>query len=210
MKTYRRAVLTIIILTLSLFSLAASEISFSGGYTRIDMQEGNRRVILSGGARVSTDSVELTSESIELYGENYRYVTCSGDVRCTESDKGISFTCPDLIYDRTDGIVRSDSWIEIQDTEHEVALSGAWFEYDMGRRLMKLQMMAKILKVTDEGLMVCRADSIEYDGENNTVSLKGNANVTWNNDTYRAAMIVVDLNTNAISLYGTISGEFNG
>ena len=198
------------ILVLSASMLAASEISFSGGYTKIDMQQGNRRVILSGGARVSTETVELTSESIELYGENYRSVTCSGDVRCTESEKGISFTSPDLIYDRTEGIVRSDSWIEIQDTEHEVALSGAWFEYDMGRSFMKLQMMAKIIKVTDEGLMVCRADSIEYDGELNTVSLKGNANVTWNNDTYKAAMIVVDLNTNAISLYGTISGEFNG
>ena len=58
--------------------------------------------------------------------------------------------------------------------------------------------------------MVCRADSIEYDGEANTVSLKGNASVSWNNDTYKAAMIVVDLNTNAISLYGTITGEFNG
>ena len=198
------------ILVLSASMLAASEISFSGGYTKIDMQQGNRRVILSGGARVSTETVELTSESIELYGENYRYVTCSGDVRCTESEKGISFTSPDLIYDRTEGIVRSDSWIEIQDTEHEVALSGAWFEYDMDKSLMRLQMMAKIIKVTDQGLMVCRADSIEYDGEANTVSLKGNASVSWNNDTYKAAMIVVDLNTNAISLYGTITGEFNG
>ena len=210
MRTMRKTILTFMMLALSVFMLGASEITFSGGYTKIDMQQGNRRVILSGGASVSTGNIELTSESIELYGDNYRYVTCSGDVRCTESERGISFTSPDLIYDRTDGIVRSDSWIEIQDTQHEVALSGAWFEYDMGRRLMKLQMMAKILKVTDEGLMVCRADSIEYDGENNTVSLKGNATVTWNNDTYRAAMIIVDLNTNDISLYGTISGEFNG
>ena len=188
----------------------ASDISFSGGYTKVDMQQGNRRVILSGGAKVSTDKVELVSETIELYGDNYRYVTCTGSVSATESENGISFTSPNIQYDRELGSVRSDSWIEIQDTENQVALSGAWFEYDMDKSLMRLQMMAKIIKVTDQGLMVCRADSIEYDGEANTVSLKGNASVSWNNDTYKAAMIVVDLNTNAISLYGTITGEFNG
>ena len=197
-------------LTLPILAIVASEITFSGGYTKIDMQQGNRRVILSGGAHVSTGTVELVSDSIELYGDNYRYVTCTGNVSATENERGISFTTPALVYDRVDGTVRSDGWIEIQDTQHEVALSGAWFEYDMNRRFMKLQMMAKILKVTDDGLMVCRADSIEYDGEANTVSLKGNATVSWNNDTYKAAMIIVDLNTNGISLYGTISGEFNG
>ena len=176
----------------------------------MDMQQGNRRVILSGGAKVSTDKVVLLSDSIELYGDNYRYVTCTGNVSATEAENRISFTSPNIQYDRELGIVRSDSWIEIQDTKNQVALSGAWFEYDMEKSLMRLQMMAKIIKVTDQGLMVCRADSIEYDGEANTVSLKGNASVSWNNDTYKAAMIVVDLNTNAISLYGTITGEFNG
>ena len=210
MTTHRRIILLFFMLTLPILAIVASEITFSGGYTKIDMQQGTRRVILSGGAHVSTGTVELVSDSIELYGDNYRYVTCTGNVSATENERGISFTTPALVYDRVDGTVRSDGWIEIQDTQHEVALSGAWFEYDMNRRFMKLQMMAKILKVTDDGLMVCRADSIEYDGEANTVSLKGNATVSWNNDTYKAAMIIVDLNTNGISLYGTISGEFNG
>ena len=206
----RRLIIVLCLLCLCALPAFSSDISFSGGYTKVDMQQGNRRVILSGGAKVSTDKVELVSETIELYGDNYRYVTCTGNVSATEAENGISFTSPNIQYDRELGIVRSDSWIEIQDTKNQVALSGAWFEYDMEKSLMRLQMMAKIIKVTDQGLMVCRADSIEYDGEANTVSLKGNASVSWNNDTYKAAMIVVDLNTNAISLYGTITGEFNG
>ena len=206
----RHLIFVFCILCLCALPAFSSDISFSGGYTKVDMQQGNRRVILSGGAKVSTDKVELLSDSIELYGDNYRYVTCTGNVRATEEENGISFTSPNIQYDRELGVVRSDSWIEIQDTKNQVALSGAWFEYDMDKSLMRLQMMAKIIKVTDQGLMVCRADSIEYDGEANTVSLKGNASVSWNNDTYKAAMIVVDLNTNAISLYGTITGEFNG
>ena len=152
----------------------------------------------------------LTSDSIELYGDDYSYVLCTGNVSAKEKDSGISFTSPNLFYDRTSGKVSSDSWIEIQDTENQAALSGGWFEYDMGKSAMVLQLMAKIIKETDEGLMVCRADRIEYNGKENTVTLRGKASVNWNDDTYNAAMIVVDLKTNEIKMYGTISGAFNG
>ena len=203
---------------LCLFALSAvfcasafsSSLDFSGGHTTITTQGSSKRVLLSGGARVGTDDVILTSDSIELYGDDYSYVLCTGNVSAKEKDSGISFTSPNLFYDRTSGKVSSDSWIEIQDTENQAALSGGWFEYDMGKSAMVLQLMAKIIKETDEGLMVCRADRIEYNGKENTVTLRGKASVNWNDDTYNAAMIVVDLKTNEIKMYGTISGAFNG
>ena len=197
------------ILILAALTLFASEISFSGGYTKVSMQQGNKSVTLSGGAKVSTDQVDLWADSMKLYGENYRYVTCTGNVRADEHENGISFNSPDIFYDRQTGEVRSDSWIEIQDTKNQVSLSGAWFEYNMKTSVMKLQIMARIVKIAEEKLMVCRADNITYDGKANTVTLRGNATVEWKDDTYKAAMIVVDLNTNDISLYGTISGAFN-
>ncbi len=209
----RKATLAVIALALSMLMLNplyAASLEFSGGHTSVSTKQGSRRVVLSGGAKVSTDDILLTSDSIELYGDNYSYVLCTGNVNASEKENGISFSSPNLFYNRSSGRISSDSWVEIQDTENQAALSGAWFEYDMESSLMKLQLMAKIIKVTDEGLMVCRADSIEYNGKENTVSLKGNATVSWNNDTYSAAMIVVDLQTNDIQMYGTISGEFNG
>ena len=197
------------ILILAGLTLFASEISFSGGYTKVSMQQGNKSVSLSGGAKVSTDQVDLSADSMKLYGENYRYVTCTGNVQANEHENGISFNSPDIFYDRQTGEVRSDSWIEIQDTKNQVSLSGAWFEYNMKTSIMKLQIMARIVKIAEEKLMVCRADDIVYNGKENTVTLRGNANVEWKDDSYKAAMIVVDLNTNDISLYGTISGAFN-
>ena len=197
------------ILILAELTLFASEISFSGGYTKVSMQQGNKSVSLSGGAKVSNDQVDLSADSMKLYGENYRYVTCTGNVQANEHENGISFNSPDIFYDRQTGEVRSDSWIEIQDTKNQVSLSGAWFEYNMKTSIMKLQIMARIVKIAEEKLMVCRADNIVYNGKENTVTLRGNADVEWKDDTYKAAMIVVDLNTNDISLYGTISGAFN-
>ena len=205
----KRFVTIIAILTLAACCLYAGEIRFSGGYTKVSMQQGNKSVTLSGGAKVSTDEVDLSAESMKLYGENYRYITCTGDVRATEHENGISFNSPDIFYDRETGVVRSDSWIEIQDTKNQASLSGAWFEYNMKTSIMKLQIMARIIKIAEEKLMVCRADDIEYNGKKNMVTLRGNAEVNWKDDIYKAAMIVVDLNTNDISLYGTISGAFN-
>ena len=205
----KRFLTVLAIMILAGLTLFASEISFSGGYTKVSMQQGNKSVTLSGGAKVSTDQVDLSADSMKLYGENYRYVTCTGNVQATEHENGISFNSPDIFYDRETGEVRSDSWIEIQDTKNQVSLSGAWFEYNMKTSVMKLQIMARIVKIAEEKLMVCRADNITYDGKANTVTLRGNATVEWKDDTYKAAMIVVDLNTNDISLYGTISGAFN-
>ena len=147
------------------------EISFSGGYTKVSMQQGNKSVSLTGGAKVNTDRVELSADSMKLYGENYRFITCTGDVRANEHENGISFISPDIFYDRETGVVRSDSWIEIQDPKNQASLSGAWFEYNMETSIMKLQIMARIIKIAEEKMMVCRADAIEYNGKEKTVSL---------------------------------------
>ena len=210
MRAKRTTLAITILLLFALSFIGASAISFSGGHTSVSMQDGSRSVSLSGGAVVTTDTFSIKSDRINIYGDNYSYVSCEGNVNASEPERGLSFQSPNLFYDRNAGKVRSDSWIEIQDTKNQAALSCAWFEYSMETQTMKLQLMAKIIKVTDQGLMVCRADSIEYRGKENTVTLKGNANVTWNGDTYKAAIIMVDLNTNDIRLYGTVSGEFNG
>jgi len=205
----RKAMLAALLMLLCVLSLFSESMEFSGGKTTVSMKQGSRHVVLTGGAKVSTDDVQLSADTMELYGEDYSYVLCSGNVSATDKSNGISFTSPDLFYDRALGKVSSDSWIEIQDTGNQAALSGGWFEYDMESSVMKLQLMAKIVKVTDEGLMVCRADIIEYDGEKESVSLRGNASVTWNGDVYKAAVITVDLSTDSISMFGTVSGEFN-
>ena len=208
--TKKIGAITFALAVLCILPIFASPIEFSGGHTTVSMRQNERRVMLTGGANVKTDVVILSSDTIELYGEDYSYVLCTGNVKATASKSKVSFCSPNLFYDRTSGKVSSDSWVEIQDTENQAALSGGWFEYDMNSSAMKLQLMAKIVKVTDNGLMVCRADSIEYNSSEQTVTLKGNASISWNDDNYNAAMIVVDLKTDDIKMYGSISGAFNG
>lgn len=206
----RKFLIVFLMLVLNGAIVYASNISFSGGYTKVNLQEGNKSVSLSGGANVTADGLTIKANAIELYGTDYKYVSCNGDVEVSDSERGISLTCPSLSFDRESGKIVSDGWIEIEDTTNEATLSGAWFEYDTKTTLIKLQMMAKIVKVTDDGLMTCQADSIEFNNETQTVTLKGNAEVKWNGNTYKASLIIVDLNNNGITMHGSITGEVNG
>ena len=176
--------------------LYASDITFSGGYTKVSMQEGNKSVSLSGGALVSANGLSISAQEIKLYG--------------VDSERGITLQCPGLFYDRQTGEIVSDGWIEVQDETNDATLSGARFEYDTNSTLIKVQMMARVVKNTDDGPMICRADSIEFDNSNQTVKLKGNANISWNGNVYKAAVITVDLSDYGITMEGEISGEVNG
>ena len=208
MKMNKTALVLILLFVCS--CVFASSVSFSGGYTKVSLQDGDHRVLLSEGANVKTDDVDLEAESIELYGKDYSFVNCTGNVKVSEKKRNISLTCKDLLYDRSNNTLLSDGWIEIDDPGNDAHLSASWFEYNTDTSVMKLQMRAKIKKDTDSGLLSCTADSIEYNADDQTLTLKGSANVTWGEDSYSASMIIVDIDTEDISLHGSISGEVHG
>lgn len=204
---------TILFLSLFLFfsaSVHASNINFSGGFTKVSLQDGNHTVTLSDPAKVDCEDVSISADTIDLYGTDYNYVRCTGNVVVREEQRNITMSCPMLVYNRSKEELLSDGWIEIDDTQHEVKLSGAWLEYDKDKGIMLLQMQATIEKDTEDGLMTCKADSIEYNSDNQTVTLKGSANVIWGDDTYKASIITVNLDTEEVILHGSISGEVNG
>lgn len=210
MKKANKIITSVFLLTLSMSCIFASNISFSGGYTKVSLQDGNHMVTLSDPANVSCDDVTITADKIELYGTDYNFVKCSGNVIVAEGKRNINMSCPMLMYNREAEELLSDGWIEIDDTEHEVKLSGAWLDYNKEAGTMLLQMQAAVEKDTDDGLMSCTADSIEYNSENQTVTLKGSAKVVWGDDDYKASVITVNLDTEEVVLHGSISGEVNG
>ena len=191
-------------------SVFASEITFSGGFTRVSLRDGDRRVELSDNANAATDNVSIRADRILLYGTDYRYVECTGNIQAEEKEHSLIITASNIFFDREEETLLSDGWIEIKDTGHEAKLSGSWFEYSMKTSIILLQMQAGISKVTEKGLLTCSADSIEYNSDEQTLSLKGNAKVSWGSDNYRASYITVNIDTEDVTLHGMISGEVNG
>lgn len=189
---------------------ATDPITFSGGYTKVRLQEGREVISLTGDAVVSVGSMRLSANSIEISGSDYRYVRCDGNVSVTDDERGIQLTAPQLYYDRVEELIIVDGWIELQDTKNEVIASGAWLEFDLEGGTMRLQMQVRLLKHTDKGSMICNADNVLYDRDGETLALTGGASVYWNKDRYEASMITVDLATDEIVMDGAIKGTVHG
>lgn len=193
------------------FLIAAAEpVSFRGGYTRAVMREGRESILLSQGAVVQSGSIQFEAQSIKLIGPNARYVVAQGAVRITDADNALIINCTELSFDRESEQLLVDGWVEIQDLEHEVIASGAYLSYSRSAGTIKLQIAAKLLRHTESGPMICRADSIEYNRSEQKLALMGNSEILWKGDTYRSSITMVDLTTDEIVMEGNIEGSVHG
>lgn len=189
---------------------AAESITFKGGFTRAVMREGRETIMLTQGAVVETGTIRFEAQSIELVGPDSRYLVGTGSVRITDSQNNITITCNSISFDRQSEQLLVDGWVEIQDLANEVIATGAYLSYKRDEGIMTLQISAKLLRHTESGAMVCRADSIEYDRTRMKLSLIGNASVQWKGDSYQASVTTVDLETDEIVMEGSIKGTVHG
>ena len=119
------ALIALIVLPALLF---ADNITFSGGTSSIVLRDGRENVVLSGGASVTVESMEISADSITLSGDNWRYVSCSGNTTVKDESRGISIRTSSIWYDRSTERILISSWFEIDDTENEVSATGAALE----------------------------------------------------------------------------------
>lgn len=201
------------LITVFIFSVAsifASDITFSSGYTRIIMQ-GNRKAIeLTDNVKISTGDIDINANLINISGENYTFLDCIGNVKVVDHQRGINITASRLNYNRLSETIIIDGWVELQDSQNEVSVSSSWLEFDLEKGVLKLQIHAKILKNTEGGAMICRADNVTFDRNTEKLSLTGNASVSVQGDVYSADRLSVDLKTEEIVMTGDITGTVNG
>jgi len=206
-----RAILLLCCSLLLPLSLSAAEtITFSGGATKLVMKEGRESVTLSGGARIESGSMILTADAIELSGEEYRRVSCTGSVLLVDEERGITLRTKALFYDRVEETVLVTGYVEIDDTANQVQASAFRLAYDIQGAVMELEVSVLLLRHTDSGAMICQSDTLSYDRSAETLNMYGNARVQWDGDRYEAQRIEVDLKSEEIVMKGAIKGVIGG
>jgi lipopolysaccharide export system protein LptA len=193
-----------------IFPLSAQDISFKGGSTRMKMQEGSETILLQNGAEVQVGSLMVRSNTMELYGKDFRFVRCEGDVTLQDEQRGISLITSSLLFDRVEETLLIDSWVELEDSNNQVAASAARMEFFLQEGIVLLQVQARLLKHTEDGPMVCRSDFMIFDRDKEMLDLKGRASIVWKPDTYEAQTITVNLKTEEIRMEGSIKGTIHG
>lgn len=184
-------------------SLWAQTFSFQGDSMETVLAKGKERTILTGNAEVQTEDNLIRADRVELYGEEFRYVTCEGNVRIVNEQKGIDVTCEQLFYNRQEKVVRVRGKVVMLDKKNEVVVKGGFLENWEESDETVVQIGVRILKED----LVCRAEYARYLRNEEKLELSGMPVVNWKGDEYRARKIFIDLNTDTIRLEGDIRGK---
>jgi len=207
----KKQLIFFLIFAVTIFLLPATpSIQFSGGQTKIIQKNGISSIKLTDNAYVKTDKIEVRADEMTISGADHDLISCTNNVSVVMEEQGITLKTAHLEYNRNTNIIRTTGWVEIQDIKDEASLSGAWLEYNIEEETLHLEMYAGILKSTSKGLMKCSADIIHFSIKEKTLSLEGEANVEWGTDQYNASLISVNLDTEEISMSGSIDGTVNG
>ena len=190
--------------------MLAEEITFSAGDSKLNMRGDKKVIELHSGAKISTQDVDIEAQDVRISGDNYSLIECEKNVKILDYKHKISIFSTSLHYNRNTENIIIDGWVEMQDLTNEVTVSAAWMDFDMNEGILKMQIRAKIIKKTDKGPMICSADNIVYDRDNNTLLLSGDSSVSWDGNEYSASNIQVNLKTEEINMVGDIKGEIKG
>ncbi len=166
------------------------------------MAKGREYTVLTGNAEIISDSTVIKSEKIELYGDEYKYASCSGRVEMEDSEKGIRITADSMLFNRKDDITRFEGGIILEDLKNEVIVKGSYMEYAGETEIVIIQIGVRIFK--DD--MVSRSEFARYIRDDDILELSGMPLVYWKGDEYKALKITINLDTDEIFLEGSVSG----
>lgn len=164
---------------------------------------GREVTVLEGGAQVVSDDLVLKADRIELSGEKNRFVDCIGGVVGTDEAKGVHFRTERLRYDRTAKVARLEGDSVLEDKKNGVVAKGRFIEYADESGTTVLQIGVRLFK----DKLVCRAEWALYRREEQTLELSGLPVVFKDGDEFRADRMRVDLETDDISMEGSVRGS---
>ncbi len=195
-------VLLMLFLTFSL-NAAKSKIKFSASSMQGSIKEGQNSTSLTGNAVVIVDTMEIKADRIEIYGKDYRYLKATGAVTGEDKEKGFSFSSNFMQFDRDKEVATFFGKTELNDTKNDVKISSEHIEYNQKAETMLMQFDVKILRKE----ITCTSMFAMYNRKSSALNLTGRPIVTKSKDTFQAAKISVNLDTEDITLEGRVSGN---
>lgn len=184
-------------------SAFAEKITFSAGSMSGQAGDSSATTTLSGGAFVQTSSIEISADSIELSGDDYRFIKATGNIKGKNLETKMEFTCDFMRYDRTSKVANLQGNVNLTDTENDVKADAQLIEYNQNTNIAVLQVGITLTQKKN----VCTGAYAVYQKNEQLLEISGNAQVKQENDTFRAQQITLDLDTQSITLSGNVKGS---
>jgi lipopolysaccharide export system protein LptA len=163
---------------------------------------GKEVTVLSGNAEVKSDNLVLKAERIELLGDDNQFIECYGKVWGNEEEKNIIFKTDKMSYDRKSKVAKLEGNSTMEDKKNEIVTRGRYIEYDDTAEVAIFQISVRLFKDN----MVCRSEYAIYRRQEKLLDLSGYPIVYKKSDEFKADRIRVDLETDDVTMEGSVSG----
>ena len=183
-------------------ALSAERFSFSGDSTSMTLAEGEEHAVLTGHGRVESQDLRITADTIELFGKDFIYAQAHGNVHVVDAQRGLDLTAQELFYDRDNKIARVRGNATLADLKNEMVVKGGFIEDRDKEQIDIIQIGVRIFHKD----IVCRAEFARYQRDKKILELSGLPWVSKGDDVYQAARITVNLDTEDITLEGSVQG----
>jgi len=196
----------LILITILPASLFSENFNFSSDKTSISLAKGSEQTNLTGNAQIISDNTTINADYIELFGDDFQYALCKGNILVIDKNQGIQINTEKLFYDRESEIMTINSYAVMVDQKNEIVVKGSYFENRGKDNITIIQIGVRIFKAGEKDSMICRSEYAKYNREKETLDLEGMPIVIWKSDEYRASRITIDLDTDNIDMTGEVSG----
>ncbi|MBN1699241.1 MAG: organic solvent tolerance protein OstA [Spirochaetales bacterium] len=199
----RTGIIIFLTLSISLDLFPDDPISFSGNHMEAILAQGKEKTLLTGNARLTSKNNRISADSIELYGKDFIYVYCTGNIHVLNDEKKIEIWSEKLFYNRKENMIRIQENAIMEDKENEIVVKGGLIENWEDEEITIIQIGVRILKKD----MICRSEFARYLRKEDKLELSGMPRVIWKGDEYAAMKIYIDLANDEIKLEGNVQGE---
>lgn len=202
-RLVRRFLLSLLIFSVYLLPLFSEKIVFSANSMTGQAGSSNTTTTLSGNAYVKTDSMEIQSDSLELSGDDYRFIKAEGHISGTNLETNMKFTCDSLSYDRVTKVAELRGNVDFQDVENNVRAQAQIIIYNQNDETAVMQIKVNLTQKDN----VCTGSYAVYYKSEQLLEISGNAQVKQKDDVFRAQHISLNMDTQEISLGGNVKGS---
>ena len=115
----------------------------------------------------------------------------------------MDFTCERMKYDRQTKIAVLEQNVELSGIENGVNAKAELIEYDQKKETAIMQIQVNLTQKKN----VCTSAYAIYSKNEQTLEMSGNPKIVQNGDTFRAQVILLDMETQEITLTGRVKGS---
>jgi lipopolysaccharide export system protein LptA len=178
-------------------------ITFTANRVESVIAKGKERTILIGQAVVTTGSVEIKADRVEIAGEDYNDVVCTGGVTILDESKGFLLRASSLNYKRDTQIGLAETNVVLEDSKNDVVLKGQWVRFDQKQSIVDARIGVHILKKD----FAVRAEFARFNRETESLQLSGQPVAVTADGTIAADGIEGKTTSDSLAFTGRVSGS---